>query len=76
MAVALISSAMTPVALAESWKDCEFNYQPIGCRYSCQATAKTGPDATRNLAPLREPLTRLSAMTADLSPLEQSSRDA
>ncbi|MEA5412054.1 substrate-binding domain-containing protein, partial [Synechococcus sp. BA-120 BA3] len=43
---------------------------------TCQATAKTGPDATRNLAPLCEPLTRPSAMTAVLSPLEQSSRDA
>jgi len=37
VAVALISSAMTPVALAESWKDCEFNYQPIGCRDSHSA---------------------------------------
>jgi hypothetical protein len=34
VAVALISSAMTPVALAESWKDFEFNYQPIRCRDS------------------------------------------
>jgi transposase len=42
----------------------------------CQATAKTGPDATRNLAPLREPLIRASAQPAVLSPLEQSSRDA
>ena len=42
----------------------------------CQATAKNGQEATRNLAPLCEPLTRPSAMTAVLSPLEQSSRDA
>ncbi|MFO7787251.1 MAG: hypothetical protein R6W87_05670 [Halospina sp.] len=32
--MALISSAMTPVALGETWKDCEFNDQPIRCRDS------------------------------------------
>jgi transposase-like protein len=49
---------------------------PASERDPCQATAKTGPDVTRNLAPLREPLIRANAMSVVLSPQEQSSRDA
>jgi len=37
VAVALISAAMSPVALAENWKDCAFNDQPIRCRDSHSA---------------------------------------
>jgi hypothetical protein len=42
----------------------------------CQATAKNGPEAPRNLAPLCEALTKGSEHAAVQSPLEQSSRDA
>ncbi|MFO8237214.1 MAG: hypothetical protein R6U00_02965 [Prochlorococcaceae cyanobacterium] len=34
LALALLSGPMAPAALAEPWKDCAFNDQPIRCRDS------------------------------------------
>ena len=37
LALALLSGPMAPAALAEPWKDCAFNDQPIRCRDSHSA---------------------------------------